>query len=108
MESDGQQAPKGGEKIKVRTCAEERERIRKQRIENCKRGTAAIVKNADEGWRNPWKKYLRVILAEHPEKHPRWIALWALRHRLPDLKDFRLRCILDYLAQIREEDSLQK
>jgi hypothetical protein len=105
MESDGQRAPKGRENTKTRICAEEREGVRKQRIENCRLGGLQIAKNADDGWRTAWKEYLRIILAEHPEKRPRWIALWALRHRPPDLRILKLRCILGYLEQIRKEDS---
>jgi hypothetical protein len=105
MGSGGQLAPKGGEKDKARLRAEERGRIREQRIENSKLGGVEIGRIADVGWRTAWKAYLRVILAEHPEKRPRWIALWVLRHKPAHLRSLKLRCILGYLEQIRKEHS---
>jgi hypothetical protein len=107
VESDEQRAPTGCEKSKARICAEKKARIREQRIENARLGSLEITRRADV-WRIPWKEYLRVLLAEHPGKGPRWVAVWARTHRPPHLRALELRCILGYLEQIRSEPSYQK
>jgi hypothetical protein len=107
VESDEQRAPTGCEKSKARICAEKKARIREQRIANARLGSLEITRGADI-WRLPWKEYLRVIRGEHREKGPRWIALWAIRHRLPHLKPLKLRCILGYLKDIRNEPSCRQ